>query len=36
MEIADEPMTELLKDKYLSLTNENHFAYSVSTAITEK
>jgi len=38
MEIADEPMTVLLKDIYLLviLTNETHFAYSVTTAITRK
>ena len=36
MEIADEPMTELLKGKYLILNNEKHFAYNVTTAITQK
>ena len=36
MEIADEPITELLKDKYLILPNETHFDYNVTTAITEK
>ena len=36
MEIADEPMTEFLKDIYLILTNETHFAYNVTTAITKK
>jgi hypothetical protein len=36
MESADEPMTELLKDKYLILTNETYFAYKVTTAITNK
>jgi hypothetical protein len=34
MKIGDEPMTELLKDEYLILTNETHFAYNVTTAIT--
>jgi hypothetical protein len=35
MEIADKLMAELLKDKYLILTSEAHFAYNV-TVITEK
>jgi hypothetical protein len=35
MEIADELVTELLKDKYIILTNETHFAYNV-TVIKEK
>jgi hypothetical protein len=36
LEIAGEPMTELLQNKYLILTNETHFAYNVTTAITKK
>jgi nitric oxide reductase large subunit len=29
-------MTELLQNNYLTLTNETHFAYNVTTAITKK
>jgi hypothetical protein len=36
MEIADDPMTELLKDKYLLVTNKTHNACNVTTVMAQK